>query len=423
MADKEFDIPNTLDIDVLAKKIAEKMQPATKPDALSESMKPTPQEFNYKTKVVEMLKDTNTGFKWTGENPAVENKFFEAIGAVSAGSAVPEIWAKDVFRCCPYPASAFWDAPYIKWHDDIKGKPGDTIHVVTVGRAICGTAGCAEPSSTAATISATAITLEEYQCSYYICRDDLEDVIEDTITQLNDGLITCLDNCIDNAFIANIIGKGSTLSKGTAYITPAHIAEAIGTMRAGNQVKRITLILRTCICEPVCSVCKRKVNQEKQFAQNVNMSLLVHQLKVKQIVLFVGKKLFSTQKLIDFGLEIGEKTILKKLQYKMLLDSKEAENCMSNFERKEETNVTSVEKPIPDLNFMKSMGKNTRKIRFTTFPTDMTTLFYLTKDATKQHNGHLQNLGYLTLNSKKEYYPCLLERNMRPSGSNYSPCS
>ena len=48
--------------------------------------------------------------------------FQETIGALSAGSAIPEIWARDVFRCCPYPASAFWEAPYIKWHDDILGK-------------------------------------------------------------------------------------------------------------------------------------------------------------------------------------------------------------------------------------------------------------------------------------------------------------
>jgi len=107
-----------------------------------------------------------------------------------------------------------------------------------VGRATCGTAGCAEPTSTAATVSACAITLEEYQCSHYICRDDLEDVVEDTITELNENLMTCLDTCIDNAFIANIMGLGSTLSKGTAYITAADIAEAIGTMRSAT-------------CEPV----------------------------------------------------------------------------------------------------------------------------------------------------------------------------
>ena len=112
------------------------------------------------------------------------------------------------------------------------------MHVVTVGKATCGTAGCAEPIGTAPTVSAVAITLEEYQCSQYICRNDLEDMIPDTITELNNSLASCLDTCIDNAFIANILGLGGTLVKGTNVITPADIAEAIGTMRSGT-------------CEPV----------------------------------------------------------------------------------------------------------------------------------------------------------------------------
>ncbi|MCJ7759991.1 hypothetical protein MUP59_02475 [Candidatus Bathyarchaeota archaeon] len=233
---KEFDIPQTLDIDLLAKKLQERMAPAQQSTALSES-KSSP-AFDYRVKLVEMLKNPNQGFKWTGENKQAENQFFESIGALSAGSAIPEIWATEVFRCCPYPASAFYGAPYIKWHDDIKGKPGDTIHVITVGRPVGGTAGCAEPVGTASTISAVAITLEEWQCSMYVCRDDLEDMVPDTITQLNDALVECLDIIIDRQFIINISGHGGTLVGGTAYITPGIIAEAMGTMRAGT-------------CEPV----------------------------------------------------------------------------------------------------------------------------------------------------------------------------
>ncbi len=90
----------------------------------------------------------------------------------------------------------------------------------------------------------------------YICRDDLEDMVEDTITELNGALTTCLDNCIDNAFIANILGLGSTLDKGTAYITPAHIAEAIGTMRSAT-------------CEPVVLIIhpavEARLMQDSQF--------------------------------------------------------------------------------------------------------------------------------------------------------------
>ena len=219
------------------------MQPAQQSQVLQETVDPNNIPIDafkeYKPKLLDLLKSTKVGdnFSWMSRQDN-ENGMFESIGAASVGSAVPEIWAKDVFRCCPYPSSAFLDAPFIKWHDDIKGKAGDTVHVITVGKAVCGTAGCAEPASTAPAVSAVAITLEEYQCSMYVCRDDIEDMVEDTITELNNSLASCLDTCIDNAFIANIIGLGSTLDKGTAYITPDDIAEAIGTMRTGT-------------CEPV----------------------------------------------------------------------------------------------------------------------------------------------------------------------------
>lgn len=230
---EDFEIPQTLDYDKLAGKIAEKMQPAQTPSALSEATGKAP--FNYKEKLVEMVKNQNQGFKWTGEQKAQENQFFESIGALSAGSAVPEIWAAEVHKLAQYPASAFWENPVIKWHDDIKGKAGDTVHVITVGRAIGGTAGCAEPASTAPTVSAKAITLEEWQCSCYVCRDDLEDMVEDTITGINESLTECLDLLIDQSFISGIVGLGGTLDLGTAHITSGHIAQALGTMRQGTQ--------------------------------------------------------------------------------------------------------------------------------------------------------------------------------------------
>jgi hypothetical protein len=91
-----------------------------KPDSLNEKEE---EPANYKNKLAAMARDVNTNWRWTGEdtNKTQELKYFEAIDGVEAGYAIPEIWAKDVFRCCPYPASAFWDAPFIKWHEDIHG--------------------------------------------------------------------------------------------------------------------------------------------------------------------------------------------------------------------------------------------------------------------------------------------------------------
>lgn len=250
-------MPTIISVDELAektaKKLEEKMKPAEKPISLTETKEPVA----YKEQVANMVRDINCSWRWSGEDKARENKYFEAISQFQAGSAVPEIWAKDVFRCCPYPASAFWDAPFIKWHEDIHGKPGDTVHVITIPKATCGTAGCAEPTSGTITAGACAITLEEYQCSQYICRDDLEDVVEDTITELNESLMSCLDTCIDNAFIANLIAADcATLAKGTAWMKAATIAEAIGSMRNGT-------------CEPVALVIHPVVEasllQDSQF--------------------------------------------------------------------------------------------------------------------------------------------------------------
>ena len=216
--------------------------PAAVPQSLTEGMGPQPKTLlehaesrSYIPNVLAAMKDTSQSQIESGR------ALSETIGAADGSAAIPTIWAKDVFRCCPYPASAFWGAPFIKWHDDIKGQPGGTVMVVTVGKAECGTAGCAEPSSTAPTIAAVAISLEEYQCSMKICRNDLEDMVEDTVPELNNSLSSCLDTCIDNAFIANIMGLGSTVDKGTANITAADIAETIGSMRNGT-------------CEPVALI-------------------------------------------------------------------------------------------------------------------------------------------------------------------------
>jgi hypothetical protein len=83
-------------------------------------------------------------------------------------------------------------------------------------------------------------------------------MIEDTLVEINNSLASCLDECIDNAFIANLVGTGSTISYGTAYITPANIAEAMGSMRNGT-------------CEPVMMVMHPVVEARLlQNAQFVN---------------------------------------------------------------------------------------------------------------------------------------------------------
>ena len=99
--------------------------PAAEAQSVTESV--TDESEDYRKKLITMMRNTGRAgdFSWTGGSDvelSTQRKQYETIGALTAGSAIPEVWAKDVFRCCPYPASAFWDAPFVKWHDDIKGK-------------------------------------------------------------------------------------------------------------------------------------------------------------------------------------------------------------------------------------------------------------------------------------------------------------
>jgi hypothetical protein len=226
----------------MVKDFISKATPAEKTVALTESTEPPKQD--YKVKLVEMLKSTSPkdDFRWepksfAKEDIAKEDKtFFETIGVAAIGSATPTIWSTELQILQAYPASAFLKNPAITWHEDISGKAGDNINVITVLQPVAGTAGCAEPGGTAPTVSALNIALTEWQCSYSICRINLEDMVPETVDAMNEGLTRCLDAGIDNYF-AGVISPvcGGTVNTGTFPVTPARIAEAIGSMRAGTE--------------------------------------------------------------------------------------------------------------------------------------------------------------------------------------------
>jgi hypothetical protein len=226
----------------MVKDFISKSTPAEKPVALTESLAPT--NSDYKANLVKMLKSTSPkdDFRWEAnsfakDDIAKEDKnFFETIGAAAIGSATPTIWSTELQILQAYPASAFLKNPAITWHEDISGKAGDNINVITVLQPIAGTAGCAEPNGTAPTVSALNIGLTEWQCSYSICRTNLEDMIPETVDAMNEGLTRCLDAGIDN-YIASVISPvcGGTVNTGTFPMTPAQIANTVGSVRAGTE--------------------------------------------------------------------------------------------------------------------------------------------------------------------------------------------
>jgi len=202
---------------------------------------------DYRVGLREALTNTKKDFIWrgpqdneeaakiVGEVKVKDPKLQEAIGAVTATNAIPEIWAAEVERLSVYPESAFWGAPYINWKKDIQGKPGDTVNVITVGPVTCADLACEEPTTTAASIGKVPITLANKVCAYYICKADMEDVVPDTIDALNEGLASCLSVCIDNYFLtqAQVGANAGTLTEAGA-LKGTVIAKSMGSMEAGT---------------------------------------------------------------------------------------------------------------------------------------------------------------------------------------------
>lgn len=250
MSEEENTTPVTVELDLGDFKEEVKKSIDKKFDELKEVLvdkektvgKPEPAEEepeDYRIKLAEMVRKGKRVSSDPNDKSFIGLK--EAFGKVSAGSAIPELWAADVIRCCPYPASAFWKSPFVTWHQDVYGKPGKTINVVQVGKATCISPLCVEGTTTAAAVTSEAIDIIERKCAHYICKTDMEDVVPDTVTALNETLAACIDHCIDNIFL----GKLSACAAGTLTIsgpaTGSAIARLIGSMRAGT-------------CEPIAFI-------------------------------------------------------------------------------------------------------------------------------------------------------------------------
>jgi hypothetical protein len=262
----------------LVKQLMEKITPAQEPDSDAQASDNDIEPEDYRVKLVENLKhcpkmesDAKSDWKYSDHRDAEDLKkivgevaltkekqaeFKEAIGAVTATNAIPEIWSAEVSRGCRYPESAFWEASFIDWRKDLYGKPGDTVNIITVGAVDCVDFACEEPTSTAASIGKVPCVLVEKGCAYYICKQDIEDIVPDTIDALNEGLGRCLAQCIDNYFLGQaMITNSGTYDAGTC-LTGAEIACVMGSMRAGT-------------CEPVALIVHPVVEaallQDSQF--------------------------------------------------------------------------------------------------------------------------------------------------------------
>jgi len=245
--DIKSDLKNYMD------QMMEKMTPPGELKSLTE--KKAPVEFDYRQGIIKRLGSFKErigldDYKYEDIKKVATPKYdekakttsytlneslIETIGTVDPSCCIPEIWADKIERDHVYPGSVFLGAWFVNWYDEIEGKPGDKVHICSVGPATCVDLTCDEPTSVAATVDCPYITLQEDACAYTICRADIEDVQVGLVDALNEGLGSCLAVCIDNYFfnIALSCTNGGTLTS-TGPMTGSLILEAMGSMLAGT---------------------------------------------------------------------------------------------------------------------------------------------------------------------------------------------
>lgn len=166
----------------------------------------------------------------------LSEKLVEAIGTISTTTCcIPEVWADKIERDHVYPGSVFLGAWFVKWYDDIQGKPGNIIHICRVAPAICTELACVEPDTVAPTVTCPSIELEHDVCATAICKNTMETVQYGLVDAITEGLGSCLQACVDNYFfdVALSCDNAGTLTC-TGPMAGSILLEAMGSMMAGT---------------------------------------------------------------------------------------------------------------------------------------------------------------------------------------------
>jgi len=275
------------ELDKRFKEFEKTFTPKEQPESISESKTPIsqPREFDYRVGVAKWLQealDIDSGTAVDGKAPSlskekgqfpdafntvierderlgkgirnqkiVEYKLHEqlhegTIGSVNPDCCIPEVWADDVERQQIYPGSVFWGAWFVRWERGIMNRPGDKVWICTIGTAVATTiaAACDEPTTKGATLHCAEIGLTDYVCANYLCKNDIESVVPDVITELNAGLGACLERQIDNYFfdVARTNGCTAGTVTSSSALSGSLIAEAMGSMRNGTYEPVVLII-------------------------------------------------------------------------------------------------------------------------------------------------------------------------------------
>jgi len=166
----------------------------------------------------------------------LSEKLVEAIGTISTTTCcIPEVWADKIERDHVYPGSVFLDAWFVKWYDDIRGKPGDKINICRVAPSICTDLSCDEPATVAPVVACPAIELEHDVCATAICKNTMETVQYGLVDAITEGLGSCLQVCVDNYFFdVALSGDNAGTLVCTGPMAGSILLEAMGSMMRGT---------------------------------------------------------------------------------------------------------------------------------------------------------------------------------------------
>lgn len=178
--------------------------------------------------------------------------FIETIDAAGAASAIPEEWWPDLIRLPLTLTPSLRD--YFKEYPQLKGKPGDTLHIPRITTPAFGslTAGTA-PADQTHTIDKIDITLSEYGGGQTINYDVLEDMVGDVVSKINDGyveaalqsedsyILDALDAALTAGTITNVVYGGSAASEAALVSTDTFTEDLISKAQQEVEIDKFRM--------------------------------------------------------------------------------------------------------------------------------------------------------------------------------------
>jgi hypothetical protein len=167
-------------------------------------------------------------------------KIKEAIGAQTAGSAIPQVWSAEPEMLSPEGADGFFlTNTAVVWKEDVKGKPGNTVYVQTIAPVANATiTSGTEPTFTASTLTSVPVTLTQTGHGFYITKADLEDVVDGTLDKLVEASKMGIMRGVDAYFLNALQANANNASAGTiteaGKMAATSLAKLWGSLMAGS---------------------------------------------------------------------------------------------------------------------------------------------------------------------------------------------